>query len=96
MIIHGQLDQVIPISCANVSCDPLSEFRNAQCHIYPQDIMERIPWARSVEEGIQPGQVPTLKFGHLWYEYFDPQVWHDVLHTFMQPSVLTPVAKERA
>ncbi|KAF9443345.1 alpha/beta-hydrolase [Macrolepiota fuliginosa MF-IS2] len=64
LIIHGQLDQVIPFSCG-------------------QDIMKRIPWARVIEEGSQPGKVPTLKFGHLWYEYFDPQIWCDVLHEFV-------------
>jgi hypothetical protein len=49
-----------------------------------QDIVERISWARLVEEGSLPGHVPMLKFGHLWYEYFDSQVWHDVVHAFVQ------------
>lgn len=50
-----------------------------------EDIINHIPWAQSVQEGSQLGQIPTFQFGHLWYEYFDPQVWHDVLHVFMQP-----------
>jgi len=51
---------------------------------YSQNIINHIPWAQLVQEGSQLGQVPTLQFGHLWYEYFDSQVWHDVLHVFMQ------------
>ncbi|KXN92264.1 Putative aminoacrylate hydrolase RutD [Leucoagaricus sp. SymC.cos] len=74
LVIHGQLDQVIPFSCA-------------------EDIISRIPQARLVGEGSQFGHVPTLKFGHLWYEYFDPQVWHDVLHAFMQQEA-APSAKD--
>lgn len=37
-----------------------------------------------VEQGNKPGQVPSLAFGHLWYEYFDAQVWQDVVEGFLK------------
>ncbi|KAF8163516.1 Alpha/Beta hydrolase protein [Crassisporium funariophilum] len=73
MVIHGQLDQVIPFHCG-------------------EEVLKRIPWARLVDEGNQPGQVPSLKFGHFWYEYFDIQVWHDVIDTFIATGVSTRVS----
>jgi len=48
-----------------------------------EDILKRIPRARPLEKGNQPGQVPTLDFGHYWYEYFDVEVWHSVVDKFM-------------
>lgn len=65
MIIHGQLDQILPFS--NV-----------------QDFLRLIPWARVVPVGDAPGSVPTLRFGHDWVEYFDPQVWCSVFEAFLQ------------
>lgn len=64
-MIHGQIDQVIPFSCA-------------------QEILQRIPWARLVEIGERPGQVPDYAFGHHWFEYFDVRVWRDVLEEFLR------------
>ncbi|KAJ6581663.1 Alpha/Beta hydrolase protein [Mycena capillaripes] len=43
------------------------------------DILQRIPGARFVELGNKPGQVPNLAFGHQWFEYFDLQVWYNVI-----------------
>lgn len=44
-----------------------------------------------VEVGCTPGQVPNLDFGHHWFEYFDIQVWHDVVERFMgEVKVETP------
>lgn len=74
LVIHGQLDKVIPFKCA-------------------EDLIDHIPWAQLVQEGSQRGQIPTLQFGHLWYEYFDPQVWHDVLYVFMQRAPSRSPAK---
>lgn len=48
-----------------------------------EEILQRIPWAHMVEVGSLPGQVPDLDFGHQWSEYFDIQVWHDVVEGFM-------------
>ncbi|KAF5381111.1 hypothetical protein D9615_004137 [Tricholomella constricta] len=56
-----------------------------------EDILRRIRGAKSVQKGIQPGQVPTLEFGHYWYEYFDIKVWQDVVNVFIDdapPSIL--------
>jgi len=64
MVIHGQLDQIIPFGCA-------------------QEILKQIPWARFIEQGDGRGQVPSLSFGHQWFEYFDPQVWLDVVDVFL-------------
>lgn len=52
--------------------------------------MKRIPWARFIEEGNEPGQVPTLSFGHNWYEYFDAKVWQDVVDNFMKDMARQP------
>ncbi|KAG1754304.1 Alpha/Beta hydrolase protein [Suillus lakei] len=65
MIIHGELDQILPFS--NV-----------------QGFLRLIPWARVVPVGDAPGSVPTLRFGHDWIEYFDPQVWCGVFEAFLQ------------
>lgn len=65
MIIHGELDQIVPFS--NV-----------------QTFLRLIPWARVVPVGDAPGSVPTLRFGHDWIEYFNPQVWYDVFNVFLQ------------
>lgn len=55
------------------------------------EILQRIPWAKMVEVGCTPGQVPNLDFGHHWFEYFDIQVWHDVVERFMgEVKVETP------
>ncbi|KAJ6518938.1 Alpha/Beta hydrolase protein [Mycena sanguinolenta] len=44
-----------------------------------EDMLQRIPGARLVELGNQPGQVPSLAFGHHWFEYFDLGVWYNVI-----------------
>lgn len=48
-----------------------------------EEILRRIPWAKMVEVGPSPGQVPDLDFGHHWFEYFDVQVWDDVVERFL-------------
>ncbi|KAF9564356.1 alpha/beta-hydrolase [Agrocybe pediades] len=64
LIVHGQLDQVIPFSCA-------------------EQTLRCIPHARLLEQGSSRGQVPTLNFGHFWFEYFDIAIWHNVIDTFV-------------
>ncbi|KAJ7334296.1 Alpha/Beta hydrolase protein [Mycena albidolilacea] len=44
-----------------------------------EDILQRIPGARLVDLGNKPGQVPSLAFGHQWFEYFDLKVWYNVI-----------------
>ncbi|KAJ6531609.1 Alpha/Beta hydrolase protein [Mycena vulgaris] len=53
-----------------------------------KEILERIPWARPVEIGTYPGAVENLAFGHHWFEYFDVQVWHDVVEKFLASTHL--------
>jgi pimeloyl-ACP methyl ester carboxylesterase len=67
MIIHGELDQILPFS--NV-----------------QHFLRLIPWARVVPVGDAPGSVPTLRFGHDWIEYFNPEVWCSVFEVFLQAT----------
>jgi len=51
-----------------------------------EEILTCIPWAKAVEVGDKPGQVPSLTFGHYWHEYFGTKVWNDVIHTFVSPK----------
>ncbi|KAK0496838.1 Alpha/Beta hydrolase protein [Armillaria luteobubalina] len=51
---------------------------------FGQDITNMIPWATMVSVGSKPGQVPSYDFGHYWYEYFDIQVWVDVVEKFLK------------
>jgi len=53
-----------------------------------QEILRRIPWATPVEIGSQPGAVESLEFGHHWFEYFDVQVWHDIVEKFLASAHL--------
>nr|GAT45820.1 predicted protein [Mycena chlorophos] len=67
LVIHGTLDRIVPPSCG-------------------EEIVRRIPWARSLEidpAGNTRGTVPNVAFGHSWYEYFDVQVWVDVIEEFV-------------
>ncbi|KAJ7759157.1 Alpha/Beta hydrolase protein [Mycena metata] len=49
-----------------------------------QETLQRIPGARFIELGNKPGQVPSLAFGHQWYEYFDSQVWYNVIDMYLR------------
>ncbi|KAF7967315.1 hypothetical protein HWV62_34713 [Athelia sp. TMB] len=51
-----------------------------------EEIAQLIPHARFVEVGSQPGQIPDLRFGHHWWEYFDERVWRDVVDVFIGGS----------
>ncbi|KAJ2933780.1 hypothetical protein H1R20_g3304, partial [Candolleomyces eurysporus] len=46
-------------------------------------ILERMPWAKDVEVGDKPGQIPSLDFGHQWFEYFDIEAWTNVFELFL-------------
>lgn len=50
---------------------------------YSNDILRHIPWAKRIEVGMQPGQVEHLDFGHNWFEYFDSNVWCEVIERFI-------------
>ncbi|KAJ7492000.1 Alpha/Beta hydrolase protein [Mycena latifolia] len=49
-----------------------------------EEMLRRIPGARFVEQGNQPGQVPNLAFGHHWFEYFDLSVWYNVVEAHLR------------
>lgn len=48
-----------------------------------EEILRLIPHARIVELGSHPGQISDYQFGHHWWEYFDVQVWQDVVDVFL-------------
>jgi len=48
-----------------------------------QEILRLLPHARLVEIGNRPGQIPHFQFGHYWFEYFDVQVWKNVVDKFL-------------
>jgi pimeloyl-ACP methyl ester carboxylesterase len=48
-----------------------------------QEILRLIPHAQVVETGDRPGQIPDYQFGHHWWEYFDIQIWQDVIDRFL-------------
>ncbi|KIK58148.1 hypothetical protein GYMLUDRAFT_45341 [Collybiopsis luxurians FD-317 M1] len=48
-----------------------------------QKLFKVIPQAKFVQIGSLPGQVPNLAFGHHWWEYFDIQVWINVIEVFL-------------
>ncbi|KAF8521054.1 Alpha/Beta hydrolase protein [Gautieria morchelliformis] len=50
---------------------------------YAEEILRSIPHARMVEIGSQRGQVPNYDFGHVWYEYFEVDVWVRVIEEFV-------------
>ncbi len=52
---------------------------------YPagEEVLRRIPSARQVEVGLQVGQIPHEQFGHMWWEYFDIDIWRGVLEKFL-------------
>ena len=48
-----------------------------------EEILRFLPHARIVQIGTEIGQVPNYDFGHLWYEYFEVDVWVGVIETFL-------------
>ncbi|KAF6763978.1 Alpha/Beta hydrolase protein [Ephemerocybe angulata] len=49
-----------------------------------EEIVNSIPNVRSAELGVGSGQIPSLDFGHYFYQYFDARVWYDLLHNFVE------------
>lgn len=50
-------------------------------------ILEGIPHARRVAVGRDYGQVPSEKYGHTWFDYFEPEVWVGVFEGFLDDRV---------
>ncbi|KAJ7917535.1 Alpha/Beta hydrolase protein [Mycena leptocephala] len=63
----------IPVLVIHGQQDQVIPFRCAE------EMQQRIAGARFVELGNKPGQVPSLAFGHQWFEYFDLNVWYNVI-----------------
>ncbi|KAI5893667.1 alpha/beta-hydrolase [Schizophyllum commune H4-8] len=49
-----------------------------------EEIIEKIPWARRVQTGRDPGEIEHLEFGHQWYGYFDVERWRQVFDVFLR------------
>ncbi|KAJ3573438.1 hypothetical protein NP233_g2436 [Leucocoprinus birnbaumii] len=74
---HALISSSIPILVIHGMNDRVIPFA------YSEEILSLIPHARAVGIGNKRGQVPSLKFGHQWFEYFDVQVWVGVVEEFM-------------
>ncbi|KAJ7172017.1 Alpha/Beta hydrolase protein [Mycena filopes] len=62
-----------------------------------REILRRIPHARFVEIGPEPGKLPTLQFGHNFALYFPVSIWDNFLVGFLEPSGESePTAAETA
>lgn len=58
-----------------------------------QFILKKIPWARMVQIGDKPGQIPSGKFGHHWWEYFNVKIWEDAIEKFVTEGGQGPRAR---
>jgi hypothetical protein len=52
-----------------------------------EEILRLIPSAVAPMIGTGPGMIPSDKFGHAWWEYFDIAVWRDVIESFLDSPV---------
>jgi hypothetical protein len=71
LVIHGTKDRIIH-------------------HVESNDLTKHIKHAQRIAidpSGKVPGSVPSEAYGHSWYEYFEPQVWVDVVQTFTKGGV---------
>jgi pimeloyl-ACP methyl ester carboxylesterase len=48
------------------------------------ELLRLLPQARTVGIGDHPAQIPNEQFGHHWWEYFDIQIWQDVVNEFLR------------
>jgi len=53
-----------------------------------QEILQHVPHAQLVGIGDRPGQIPNDQFGHHWWEYFDIQIWKDVVDNFLEDKAV--------
>ncbi|KAH7929669.1 alpha/beta-hydrolase [Leucogyrophana mollusca] len=53
---------------------------------FSDDLLTSIPWAKLVPTGTLPGEVPHYRFGHHWIEYFDTEMWRNVIEVFLQTT----------
>jgi len=59
-----------------------------------EEIVRRIPSARFVEIGPEPGKLPTLQFGHNFTLYFPVKIWDDFITEFLRvPEPIVPPSR---
>ncbi|TFK30094.1 alpha/beta-hydrolase [Coprinopsis marcescibilis] len=80
---HEQIPRDIKVLVLHGELDQVLPFSSSR------QVLKRIPWAKDVEVGGKPGQVPSLAFGHQWFEYFDIAVWKNVIEMFLNDVELT-------
>ncbi|KAJ7286360.1 Alpha/Beta hydrolase protein [Mycena rebaudengoi] len=73
------IPQELPILILHGEADQIIPFE------YSQDMLRRIPSARFIEIGPEPGKLPTLTFGHQFSLYFPTAVWEGVINEFLKP-----------
>ncbi|KAJ7161490.1 hypothetical protein C8R43DRAFT_993009 [Mycena crocata] len=85
----AKLPQDLPVLVIHGEADQIIPFHCGQ------DLVRRIPGARFVEIGPEPGQLPTLIFGHNFTLYFPVSIWEDVVREFLcvdEKAATTPVS----
>ncbi|KAL0577095.1 hypothetical protein V5O48_004887 [Marasmius crinis-equi] len=82
--LHDKLPRSIKFLVIHGKKDSIVPFSSGE------ELLQRIPWARGLTVGNQPGEVPSLAFGHQWFEYFDAAVWVGVVEGFMNGKPTTP------
>ncbi|KAJ6563221.1 Alpha/Beta hydrolase protein [Mycena sp. CBHHK59/15] len=73
----GNLPKELPVLVLHGEADQIIPFECSQV------MLQRIPGARFIEIGPEPGQLPTLQFGHNFTLYFPAKIWGDVVNKFL-------------
>ncbi|KAJ7633046.1 Alpha/Beta hydrolase protein [Roridomyces roridus] len=74
----GKLPEELPVLVLHGEADEIIPF---ECS---KEILRRIPGARFVEVGPEPGKLPTLTFGHNFTLYFPALVWEHLIREFLK------------
>lgn len=75
--LHEKISEDLPILVIHGRVDAILPYSCGE------GVLKRIPTARLVPIGDQPGSIPHDHFGHYWWEYFDIGVWRDVIEVFV-------------
>ena len=75
---HSLISPKVPILVFHGEIDQIVPFSSSK------EILSLIPHAQFVSVGPNRGQLPNLKFGHQWFEYFNAGTWVDVIENFME------------
>ncbi|KAJ7461571.1 Alpha/Beta hydrolase protein [Mycena latifolia] len=73
-----KLPQDMPVLVIHGEADQIIPFECSKV------ILQRIPGARFIEVGPEPGKLPTLTFGHNFTLYFPVSIWDDIVNNFLR------------